>query len=255
MGNWKNIAKLIAIVLAGIAFLALTIASNNVERTTDIQNLNISLTDTKLRFVDEMDIRNSLVQSGDSSTQISLQQIDLNSLEKQIETNEFVDNCEAFINNKKQLNLKIQQKQPLFRVLHQSGVSYYVDNSGIKFPKSSKFTANVPVVSGLIVYDVDSLGVQQSKSINDLVKFFRYTAQHEVLNALVTGVNVQQNGDLVMIPRTGKHTVRIGSADRLDQKFERLFIFYKEGLNKMGWDQYDEINLKFKDQIIAKKKL
>ena len=113
---------------------------------------------------------------------------------------------------------------------------------------------NVPIATGHVVYDVDSLGVQQSKGINDLVQLFQYANNHEEVNALITSVDVQENGDLVMTPRTGKHTVNLGSPVNLDDKFNRLTIFYREGLNKIGWDNYSEVSVKYNNQVIAKKK-
>lgn len=254
MKHWKSIAKITVFCLGVIAFLVLTIASNQKERFTNTNDITVEIENPELQFVDAFEIKKSILNNNDSIEFVSIRQLNLQEIEQTIEQNEFVENCEAFINNKKSLGLRIQQKQPLFRVLHQNGVSYYVDKSGIKFPKSSKFTANVPVVGGTIVYDVDSLGVQQSKSINDLMQFVEFTATNEMVKALVSSIDVEANGDLIITPRVGKHLINIGSANNLEEKFNRLFIFYKEGLNKIGWDQYDEINLKFKDQIIAKKK-
>lgn len=254
MTKWKNILKIALLLVAVIAFLGLTLSSNRVERKTDTKDVQVQFTNDNLQFITVAEIIEFIPKVSDSVSTVALSDIDIQALEAKVETNDFVENCEVFINNKKQLGLKIQQKQPLFRVLHQSGVSYYVDKRGIKFPKSPKFTANVPIVSGQLVYDVDSVGVQQSKAINDLVKLFEFAEKNEAVNALVSSVSVQTNGDLVIVPRMGKHLINIGSSVNLDDKFKRLFIFYKEGLNKIGWDQYEEINLKFEDQIIAKKK-
>jgi cell division protein FtsQ len=37
------------------------------------------------------------------------------------------------------------------------------------------------------------------------------------------------------------------------EKFEKLKIFYREAIPYEGWDKYEEINLKFKRQIVCKK--
>ena len=57
-----------------------------------------------------------------------------------------------------------------------------------------------------------------------------------------------------MIPRVGNHSVIIGDDSFLDDKFSKLFIFYREGLNKKGWNNYSSINLKYKDQVVCTKK-
>ena len=60
--------------------------------------------------------------------------------------------------------------------------------------------------------------------------------------------------EIEMIPRIGNHTVVIGNDMFLEEKFNKLSVFYREGLNKKGWDKYSIINLKFKDQVVCTKK-
>jgi cell division protein FtsQ len=45
----------------------------------------------------------------------------------------------------------------------------------------------------------------------------------------------------------------LGDAHDLDEKFRKLFAFYRYGLNKIGWNKYSIINIKFKNQVICSK--
>jgi cell division protein FtsQ len=45
-----------------------------------------------------------------------------------------------------------------------------------------------------------------------------------------------------------------GTGDDIEIKFEKLMLFYKEGLSRVGWDKYSTINLKYKNQIVCTKK-
>jgi len=51
----------------------------------------------------------------------------------------------------------------------------------------------------------------------------------------------------------GNHTIVFGSADQIENKFEKLKTFYIKGLNAVGWEQYKKINLKYEGQIVAEK--
>ena len=62
------------------------------------------------------------------------------------------------------------------------------------------------------------------------------------------------NGDMELVPRVGDHTILIGDDQQIHEKFEKLFLFYMEGLNKAGWNKYKVINLKYKDQVVCTKK-
>ena len=52
----------------------------------------------------------------------------------------------------------------------------------------------------------------------------------------------------------GNHKIVFGGVENLESKFEKLMFFYKKGLNKTGWNEYSEINLKYKDQVVCTKR-
>ncbi len=254
MNQAKNIAKQVAYIFGVLALIVLSVLAVRAKSNSKTQRIKAHISNPELQFITQSSVEKLVESIVDSVETVSISKLELSEFEKKVKKNEYVENCNAYINNSGELEFEIEQKQPVFRVIHENGVSYYVDKSGIKFSVSPTFTANVPIATGKIVYDVDSLSVQQGLAINDLLEFFDFLNHHEFAQSLVTYVNVEPNGDYVFIPRIGDHEVNLGSMDNLDEKFERLQIFYEEGLNKIGWDKYSQINLKFKNQIIAKKK-
>jgi cell division protein FtsQ len=92
-----------------------------------------------------------------------------------------------------------------------------------------------------------------------LADFIRH---HEFWNAQVQQVFVNASGEMELIPRVGNHTIVLGDLEggqagyekEMEEKFNKLFLFYREGLSKQGWDKYNTINLTFKDQIVCTKK-
>ncbi|MDO5446276.1 MAG: hypothetical protein Q4F34_00670 [Prevotellaceae bacterium] len=67
-------------------------------------------------------------------------------------------------------------------------------------------------------------------------------------------INVLQTGAVELVPRTGSHIIYLGDPVSIDKKMERLYKFYKYGLNKIGWNKYSYINIEFSNQIICTKK-
>jgi len=253
MTQFKIVVKWIGFAAVFVALFAFTLIANQKRSKEVVNRVIVEFSDQKVDFITEDDILR-LFPNADSSNFGMTSQVELQNIENELMKNSYVDNCQAFINNSEQLTIKVRQKEPLFRVIHQNGVSYYVDKSGEKFPVSARFTSNVPIATGRIVYQVDSLGVQRGQAVNDLMTFFEFVSKDEVLQSLVTRVDVRPSGDLVFTPRTGKHIVNIGKPVNLKDKFHRLIIFYQEALNKIGWDEYQEVSVKFENQIIAKKK-
>lgn len=59
--------------------------------------------------------------------------------------------------------------------------------------------------------------------------------------------------ELELVPRSGRFTILFGRIEQVEEKFDKLLHFYKDGLNKMGWDCYSTINVKYDGQVVCSK--
>ena len=57
-----------------------------------------------------------------------------------------------------------------------------------------------------------------------------------------------------MIPRLGAHIIYFGTAEDYMHKLFKLETVYTEGFRVLGWNQYDKINLTYKNQVVCTKK-
>jgi cell division protein FtsQ len=151
---------------------------------------------------------------------------------------------------KERFKVYVDQKNPIYRVFNNQGVSYYVCENGEIIPNSSNFTPRLLVATGYL-----SNRNEGSDSLHlEIIELVNFINQDEFWNAMIGQVHVAINGDIVLIPKIGEHQVILGSIDNLEEKFKFLYIFYKEALQNVDWQQYSSINLKFKGQIICTKK-
>ena len=67
-------------------------------------------------------------------------------------------------------------------------------------------------------------------------------------------IYINQNGQIEFVPLTGEHKIIIGEPENLAEKLSRLEIFYKQGLDKAGWNKYSNIDLSYSNQIVCIKK-
>jgi hypothetical protein len=56
-----------------------------------------------------------------------------------------------------------------------------------------------------------------------------------------------------LVPKFGNHTILFGKVDDMEIKFEKLLVFYREALNKVGWNKYKVLDIRFNNQVVAKK--
>ena len=178
---------------------------------------------------------------------------DLKELESKLGNIPQVKHSNVFISNTGQLSIEVIQRSPLFRVIKQSGASYYTDDWGFKFPVSSKYTARVPVATGFIIDNGQEYGQIESEMSRELLKLFQLLSEDSFWKAQFGQVVITDKGEFELVPRVGNHIVQIGTTDELDDKMKRLKVFYLEGLTRAGWDTYKSINVKYRDQVVCKK--
>lgn len=217
-------------------------------------------------FVDEADIQTLLLDRGDTLVGQSLSSINYEELEQLIMKNPVIEDAEVYADLHGKLNVKVKQRTPLVRVFNNLGESFYIDEYGQLMPLSEKFTSRVIVANGFIkdsyhnayaanlneVANVDSLS--KTTLLDDIYLIAKRFENDEFWSAQIQQIYVDENQEIVLIPRVGNHKIVIGDRDNLERKLNKLMIFYKEGLNKTGWNQYSVINLKYKNQVVCTKR-
>jgi len=251
----KKILLLLSALTGVVLFVVVLSSAAEKKKALVVNDLVVHVDyESGISFVDEKDIAAQL-NSLSGGTLIGKKIVDVNwrSLEHTLARNPYLADAQIFVDQQQRAHVQLRQKRPIIRVINSNGVSYYISENNERMPLCNKFTPNVPIVLGQVEMLTnpkrDSL-VQQS-----VFQFFEVVNQDSFLKALVDQVIVLENGECNVIPRTGHHTIRFGKPnDNTKAKFERLKIFYKEGLSKTGWNAYKTINLKFENQVVCEKR-
>ena len=90
--------------------------------------------------------------------------------------------------------------------------------------------------------------------IEILVQLIDLIDSDKFLKAQITAIEFDDNNELVVYPRVGEHKIILGEAEGFRNKFEKLKVFYRHGLGKVGWDRYSMINLKYHNQVVCTKR-
>lgn len=175
----------------------------------------------------------------------TMDEIHTQTIEEFLSKHPLIDEVECYKTLSGKLYVEVRQRIPILRVMSKNGENYYIDNKGKVMPASLKTVAHLPVVTG----DVDKLFAARG-----LYKLGLFLYENKFWDAQIEQINVLSEGEIELVPRVGDHIIFIGNADRLEQKFDRLKLFYLKALNKVGWDKYSYINLEFENQIVCTKR-
>jgi cell division protein FtsQ len=252
----KNILPVLqtSVWIAGaIVLFIVTGAAISHQNNTPLKGFKISVDHQGgLFFVTNEDIE-QLIRDNNYEAQIGnpIETLDYSRLEKILENNPHTLKAEIFVNTIGEVEINVVQRNPILRVINRNGVSFYLGDLGNKIPVSNRFTARVPVATGNIFDSGISEDLTDSTTTKKLFHLASYISSDSTLNALIEQIYVTEQLEFVLVPKIGNHVIEIGDDSNLSEKFSKLLEFYKTGLNKVGWQQYNTVNLKFHNQIFA----
>ncbi len=170
-------------------------------------------------------------------------QFDTNRMEEELLKNEMIAKVEAYKTPSGAIKLEVVQKMPVLRVMSNGG-DYYVDHSGSSMPVSRRYAAYVPVATGYI---------EKELALTGLYKFALFLQKNDFWNNQIEQIYVHPNKEVTLIPRVGSHRILLGTLDDFNEKLDNLQLFYEQAIPKVGWEKYNQINLKYKEQIVCTK--
>jgi len=155
-----------------------------------------------------------------------------------------VRRVECFSTNSGKVIVRIWQYSPILHVMQDNG-NFYVDASGQRLEISYNSAANVLVASG---------SIKDSVHIRRLYRMAQLLRQDPFWDAQIVQIFVEPSGEWLLIPRVGDYEIEFGLPNDVEEKLDRLKLFYKKALPKAGWEKYSSISVKYKKQIICTKK-
>lgn len=261
MNQWlkitlQAIAAVSMIALLGFANSALSHAiCKEIEITIDRTNGNY--------FVEEEDIFDLVYFEMDTLLGRAISEINTYHLEHKLNNHSAIQNTEVYKTIDGKLMIDVQQRTPIVRVFNQLGESFYLDSTGKVMPPSSSYTARVLIASGNIdelyseVISLNFSAIDDSLSalmiLDDLFILSQFIRKNKFWNAQIEQLYVNKDYEIELIPRVGNHRIVLGDATAIQEKFDKLKIFYFKGLSKTGWNEYSVVNLKYANQVVCTK--
>lgn len=206
------------------------------------------------KLISERDVRQALLQSfGNTLEGTELINLEVERMERVLEEDPFVQNADAYIDQNNQLHVRIEQREPVLRILDNNGGNYYLDAAGKKMPPSKNFAARVLVATGNVAPYTPEFRNKRKNTLKDLFTLTETLLADEFLGAFIQQVHVNNAGEFILVPLVGDQKIMLGSTRRLEDKLRRLKIFYQQGIPYEGWRKYETINLKYSGQVVCKR--
>jgi cell division protein FtsQ len=236
--NWNNI-RLVVILCMVVFLYAFTSKRNNGRKLlkTDIELVGNE------NYITKDSVNNLLIQSYGAVASIHKVDLDLNSVEKRLNSNAMVEKAEVYTTVDGKLKAIIKQRRPVARIFEGSQ-SYYLDSKGQKMPLSDNETARVPLVTG-------NIEMADAKKMQQLLD---YIYKDAFLNKNIIGLSVTPVGNMILKSRGDDYDIVFGKPINIERKFENYKAFLQDAAKDTLIKNYKTVNLKFTQQVVCTKK-
>ena len=179
--------------------------------------------------------------------------INFNDLEKKIKSNPHIKKVTLYKDLTGNLNVIVNQFQPIARIIHENKSKKYFDIDGEIFPTSLGYSHRV-----LLIFLTSKINFLNNNLNNtefgvDLLNMVKYIESDKFLSKIVSEIEVDNFKNIIIRPQISKQKIIFGYPDDLVNKFRKIKIFYDEIAPAKGWNTYSSVNVKYRNQIICDK--
>mgnify|MGYP006279865647 FL=1 len=245
------------------------------------RNIDVVFSDTAgNHFVTREEVREMLEASSEELQGYPLREINTRFLEEMLEENPYVRNAEVSKDISGTLKVFIEQRDPLIRIMPGGREGFYLDREGTIMPLSERFTplillatGNIPSPEGNIFSSEGNLPSSEGNlsssegnlsssegnrntegRLEEIYRFARYIDSHPFWKDQIVQIYVNSEGEYELIPRVGAHHILLGEMEQWQKKLRNLELLYRQGFARYGWNTYEQINLKYSNQVICTKR-
>ncbi len=235
--NWNYIKM---VFLFGLVIFLYAFASHR-NTTRIVSHPNIKFIGENNLFITSQAVSKLLIQNQHDVKNVIKETLDLNQLERALNSNPMIKSAEVYVSVNGTLNVDVEQKTPIARVT--TNASYYIDDEGVFMPLSNNYSARVPLITGFV----------EKNNLNTIYKVAKKVNEDEFLKKNVIEIYQNYRMEIFFRLRRCDFLVKLGTEKSLDKKINNLKVFYKKNLKEHTLNSYSQINLQFDNQVVCTK--
>lgn len=257
----KRILNIIITFLLAAGVVFLFVFANQKQREVKCQSFEINIFyEGAPELITKSTIRREITKSGIRVKDQPVTSIPVKKLQKLISKNPYVKKATISVGVNGIVKANILQRNPLVRVVDSEFNQCMIDYDGVVMPVNPEFPVRLVLANGNIS-NVRLISVLSEKKANrtlpkDLANVHKIALRLQsdsLTSALVEQIYINDRKEVELIPKIGDQSIILGDTTLLDEKLRNLRVFYREGMKNFAWNNYREINLKYKNQVVCSK--
>ena len=238
----KVIKILVLLLLLGYLVASVVLSVGDTEQVV-CQRFYINVCDSaECDLVSADDLYNHLRKNHLLPQGKPCKQIDLAAIEKCVASIDLLTHIDCYYEQNGDVYLSVQQRRPFVRVVTDEGDNYYLDRQGERINIDTMYVAQVPLLTG---------NIDDRVSAVSLLPLVEYISAHDLWRNQVAQIHVSPLHEVLIYPHVGEHVINMGDMNNCQYKLESILALYNQVMPHVGWNAYDTISVKYKDQIVC----
>lgn len=256
----RKVLNILLLIVTLSGFLALCGYYVYQHLTDNLKDVNVSIQrNDEKGFIDDVDTRQLIMSVCDTVNNNQIYMIPLDSLRTALAMNPWATEVEASINLKGVLDVNMVECEPVVRIYNIKDKSIYLDAEGNIYPENKNHTPHLLIASGHAKFPVDMLGnvndtIYVDTDLPDLYDVMMSVLADDYARNCVKQIYQDANKNYIFYLNNTDIFVIFGDANNIDEKLFKMKHFFKKMLGNPELNNYKNINLNYKDQVVCTKK-
>ncbi len=168
--------------------------------------------------------------------------------------------AEVYFSADNMMHIYADQREPVMRVIATYGGDFFIDTEGVIMRRHNIYTPRLHVFEIDMVFSPNTMtgtSIFENEKTENLARAFelvKYINHDTFWSAMIDHLYMARDGKVEMVPRVGNHVIHLGKVENYQEKFDKLFVFYREAMPKAGWDRYKIVNIEYKGQVVCQRR-
>ena len=180
---------------------------------------------------------------------LPIAELRLELLERFVEQDPFVRDANVYTTYAGQLQVEIEQAEPILRVHRRRSADYYIGATGAVLPLSKNDVVRVPVLTGDVPSFETAIADTVASEAYELAAALRAS---DLYGGLIEQIELDETG-YTLVPKVGSTVYRLGQLSDLQRKLRDLEDFLRSVTPEVGWEHYREVDLRYDGQVVARR--
>ena len=233
----KSFNSVLFLIIMSILMVGSYHFSHSKKSARAANKIEIKFTNSS-HLTDTLSVNKLLKQNLNQQSKQFKESLDLNMLETQLKQIPEVQNIELYEFPQGDFYVEVTERKPLFEVL--SDKHFFADSEGILFEYRSLDSLKLPV----FVMDSTVASVAQTADLISKLK------NYPLLEMELETIYLNEN-EYIFKLRSFPFDVILGDSSRLNQKIQKLKVFCAFQISQDSLNEYELINLSYKNQVVA----